>query len=215
MLVGRYFMYQYINSKMYIDSKTQPTLSKDQATVHNHIFKFYNNLFSHKQCNENFSDLQKFMEGIELDKVTEEKSTSLESPITKSEIADFIKTMSIDKAPGITCITPAFYKVFWSQIGDLVTTAINNCLNNNSFPPRQKIGLVTLIPKQDKDPKHITNLRPITLLPTFYKIASGVLTSRFKPILDRIIYPWQKAYLPNRFMGDRATPLQDTFLSYV
>ena len=51
-------------SEMYIDSKTPPTLSKDQATVHNHIFKFYNNLFSHKQCNENFSDLQKSMEGI-------------------------------------------------------------------------------------------------------------------------------------------------------
>ena len=196
---------------MYIDSKTPPTLSKDQATVHNHIFKFYNNLFSYKQCNENFSDLQKFMEGIELDKVTEEENSSLESPITKSEIADFIKTMSNDKAPGITGITPAFYKVFWSQIGDLVTTAINNCLKDNSFPPRQKIGLVTLIPKQDKDPKHITNLRPITLLPTFYKIASGVLTSRLKPILDRIISPWQKAYLPNRFIGDVTRNTFDLF----
>ena len=109
------------------------------------------------------------MEGIELEKVTEEENTSLERPITKLEIADFIKSMSNDKAPGITGITPAFYKVFWSQIGDLVTKAINNCLNNNSFPPRQKVGLVTLIPKQDKDPKHITNLRLITLLPTFYK----------------------------------------------
>ena len=116
---------------MYIDSKTPPTLSKDQATVHNHIFKFYNNLFSHKQ----FSALQKFMEGIELDKVTEEENTSLESPITKSEIADFFKTMSNDKAPGITGITPAFYKVFWSQVGDLVTTFINNSLKDNSFPP--------------------------------------------------------------------------------
>ena len=87
------------------------------------------------------------MEWIELDKVTEEENTSLESPITKTEIADFIKNMSNDKAPGITGITPAFYKVFWSQIGDLVTTAINNCLMDNSFPPRQKIGLVTLIPK--------------------------------------------------------------------
>ena len=95
-------------SEMYIDSKTPPTLSKDQATVHNHIFKFYNNLFSQKQCNKNFSDLQKFMEGIELDKVTEEENSSLESPITRTEITDFIKTMSNDKAPGITGITPAF-----------------------------------------------------------------------------------------------------------
>ena len=79
------------------------------------------------------------------------------------------------------------------------------------FPPRQKIGLVNLIPKQDKDPKHITNLRPITLLPTFYKIASGVLTSRLKPILDRIISPWQKSYLPNRFIGDVTRNTFDLF----
>merc|ERR1711954_601052 len=73
------------------------------------------------------------------------------------------------------------------------------------------MGLVTLIPKQDKDPKHITNLRPITLLPTFYKIASGVLTSRLKPLLDRIISPWQKAYIPNRFIGDVTRNTFDIF----
>ena len=122
------------------------------------------------------------MEGIETDKITEEENARLQQPISQAEIAEFIKSMSNDKAPGITGITPAFYKVFWLQIGDLVTTAINNCLNNHSFPPKQKIRLVTLIPKQDKDIRHIGNLRPITLLSTFYKIASGVLTNRLKPI---------------------------------
>ena len=48
--------------------------------------------------------------------------------------------MSNDKAPGITGIIPALYKVFWSQIGDLVTKAINNCLNDNSFPPDRKLA---------------------------------------------------------------------------
>ena len=126
---------------MYIDNKNPPTLSKDQATVHNHIFSFYNSLFSNKQCNDNFSDLQKFMEGIELDRVTEEENMSLERPITKPKIADFIKSLSNDKAPSITGITPAFYKVFWSQIGNLVTKAINNCLNDNSLHPDRKLAL--------------------------------------------------------------------------
>ena len=101
---------------MYIDNKNPPTLSKDQTTVHNHIFSFYKSLFSHKQCNHNFSKIQHFMDGIDLDKVTQEENTSLERPISKAEIADFIKSMSNDKAPGITGITPAFYKVFWSLI---------------------------------------------------------------------------------------------------
>ena len=56
---------------MYIDQKTPPTLSKDQATVHNQIFKFYNDLFSYKLCNESFPDLQEFTKDIHFDKVTE------------------------------------------------------------------------------------------------------------------------------------------------
>ena len=136
-------------SEMYIDQADPPTLSKDQNTVHNHIFKFYNKLFEYKECNNDFSDLENFMKGIETGKITEEENSNLERPFTKQEIVDFIKTMSNDKSPGLTGITPAFYKVFWSQIGDLVTEAINRCLENHSFPPKQKIGLVTLIPKQD------------------------------------------------------------------
>merc|ERR1711954_420389 len=126
-------------SEMDIDNKNPPTLSKDQTTVHNHIFSFYNSLFSRKPCNDKFSDLQQFMDGIDLEKITQEEKTALERPITKTEIANFIKSMSNDKAPGITGITPAFYKVFWSKISDLVTEAINNCLNNNSFPTQPNI----------------------------------------------------------------------------
>ena len=118
------------------------------------------------------------MQGIKTTKITEQENNSIEKPFKKQEITNFVKTMSKDKAPGITGITPAFYKVFRSKIGDLVMDAINKCLENPSFPPKQKIGLVTLIPKQDKDAKHIGNLRPITMLSTFYKIASGVLTNR-------------------------------------
>ena len=46
--------------------------------------------------------------------------------------------MSNDKAPGITGITPAFYKVFWDKIGDLVTEAMNSCQENHSLPPKAK-----------------------------------------------------------------------------
>ena len=71
--------------------------------------------------------------------------------------------------------------------------------------------MVTLIPKQDKDPKYISNLRPITLLSTFYKIISGTITNRLKPIFDRLINKWQKAYLPNRYIGEVTQNTFDLF----
>ena len=35
-------------SEMFIDQKKPPTLSKDQIEVHDHIHKFYNDLFANK-----------------------------------------------------------------------------------------------------------------------------------------------------------------------
>ena len=97
------------------------------------------------------------MGDIPTKEISAAENERLERPFTTPKVAAFIKTMSNDKAQGLTGITPAFYKVFWIQIGDLVTSAINNSLENHSFPPKQKIGLVTLIPKLDKDPKHVEN----------------------------------------------------------
>ena len=70
---------------------------------------------------------------------------------------------------------------------------------------------MTLIPKQDKGPKHIENLRPITLLSTFYMIVSGVLTKRLKPIFDSLIKDWQKAFLHDRYIGEVTSKTFDHF----
>ena len=53
---------------MYIDQKDPPTLSEDQPTVHNHIYKFYNALLSRNECNEDFPALEDFLKDIDLKK---------------------------------------------------------------------------------------------------------------------------------------------------
>ena len=62
-----------------------------------------------------------------------------------------------------------------------------------------------------KDQRIISNLRPITLLNTLYKIVSGCVTARMKPILDRIIQPWQKAYINGRYIGEVTRTCYDIF----
>ena len=46
---------------------------------------------------------------------------------------------------------------------------------------------VTIITKGDKDPKLLSNWRPLTLLNTFYKLISRMLAERLKPVLERIV----------------------------
>ena len=66
----------------------------------------------------------------------------------------------------------------------------------------QKLGIVTIIPIADKDPRILSNWRPFTLLNTFYKLISSVLAERLKPVLERIIGHKQKAYIPSIFIRE-------------
>ena len=80
--------------------------------------------------------------------------------------------------------------------------AIHRSNEMNSLSATQKIGIVQIIPKADKDLRLLTNWRPLTLLNTFYKIISGVLANRLKTVLDYLIGPEQKGYVPNRSIGE-------------
>ena len=97
-------------SEMYIDKKEPPTLSKDQEKVHNHIYTFYNNLFAHHECKDDFQDLVDFMDDIQTQKISDDTNKRLESPFSKNEVASFVKTMSNDKAPGLTAYPPPSIK---------------------------------------------------------------------------------------------------------
>ncbi len=58
-----------------------------------------------------------------------------------------------------------------------------------------KQGLISLIPKPDKDPLEIDNWRPITLLNTDYKWIALIYARRLKSGLDQIIHESQTGFL--------------------
>ena len=96
-------------------------------------------------------------------------------------------------APGSPGFTGAFHKVFWKLLSTLDTKAINKAFEQEFLSILQKLGIVTIIPKGDKDPRHLGNWRPLTLLNTFYKLILSVLAERLKPILERMTGHEQKA----------------------
>ena len=113
------------------------------------------------------------------------------------------------KAPGTTGLNSGYFLEIWPYAGTLITRSINDCLESGTLPSKQREGVIVLIPKQDKDQRIIGNLRPITLLNCFYKIISGVLTNRMKPVLQKIIGNHQKAYLPGRYIGECTRTVHD------
>ena len=60
---------------------------------------------------------------------------------------------------------------------------------------------IALIPKTD-NPTSINHYRPISLCNTIYKIISKILANRLKPILPKLINPFQGAFVEGRSIQD-------------
>ena len=93
-------------------------------------------------------------------------------------------------------------KTFLEILKNIVLAASREVYENRELPLSQRLGIIALIPKADKDRHYIKNWRPLTLLETFYKLISATLANRIKPVLDSIIGKHQKAYIPGRYIGE-------------
>ena len=123
-------------------------LITNQQQVEQEIHNFYEELYKKVPNEKNLKDFLNFP----MKQVTKEENEEIIKPVQEKEIASFIKSLNPQKAPGITGNSTAFYTVFWVKIRSLVTNAVNSILEKTKkLPNRQNIGIITLIPKQDKD----------------------------------------------------------------
>ena len=95
-------------------------------------------------------------------------------------------------APGSTGFTMSSTIFFWVDLKLFITNAINYSYVNGKLSVTQRLGILTLIPKGDKDKYHLKNWRPLTSLNSLYKLLSGCIAERIKPNLDCLIHPDQK-----------------------
>lgn len=63
--------------------------------------------------------------------------------------------------------------------------------------------LITLIPKI-KGPETIGNFRPISLCNSICKIITKIIVARIRPHLDKLVSPYQFAFVPRRKGVDNA-----------
>ena len=78
--------------------------------------------------------------------------------------------MSPDKTPGTDGLPYEFYKVFWSDLDDILINALNYTYETGKLSVSQRGGIVKLLPKKDAELNLIKNWRPLTLLNCDYKM---------------------------------------------
>ena len=121
-------------------------------------------------------------------KVTDDMRDFLSSEYNADEIKAALFQMGPTKAPWPNGVNALFYQKFWHIIGNDVIAAVLDFLNSGFMPPEINYTHIVLIPKI-KNPKKITNYRPISLCNVIYKIISKVLANRLKMLLLQLISP--------------------------
>ena len=117
--------------------------------------------------------------------------------MTDEEIHNAIFQMDPYKAPGPDGFGASFYQQHWTTIKEQLCAAIKDFFSSGKLLKVFNHTFIALIPKVD-NPETTNQFRPISLCNTFYKIVAKILVNRLRPLLERIIYPTQSAFVPHR-----------------
>ena len=197
-------------------NKTLNELELDNGTIiteQNAILKeteiFYKNLYNKFEDQSETTDLETYIDSNLVTKLTEREAEQLEGLLTYSEISKTLKNMKNDKGSGLSGFSADFLKVFWKQLGFFVLRSINYGYSTGQLSTTQKQGIITCIPKDNKLKKFVKNWRPLTLLDTVYKIASGTIANRIKLVLDKSISKDQTGFIKVRYIGENTHLVYD------
>ena len=104
----------------------------------------------------------------------------------------------------------------WSSTNFSGKTFLNFLINSLNFAfikgevsIDQKRGLISLIPKKDKDRILLKKWQPIALLNIDYKILAKTPATRLKNIINKIVDTDQKGYIKGRYMGENIQTVTD------
>ena len=169
---------------------------EDEVEIAGIFVDYYTCLFSSSSP----MDFEETLHAIE-PKVSREMNADLSREFHEGEVRKALKQMYPLKAPGPDGMPPLFYQHFWSTCSRVLCNTVLAFLNNGISPPNFNQTHVVLIPKV-KEPKHVTDFRPISSCNVIYKIASKTIANRFKRILQSIISDSQSAFVHGRLITD-------------
>jgi len=119
--------------------------------------------------------------------------------------------MEKGKSPGSDGLSAEFYLALWESLGQELVESLNSAFERGELTISQRRGIITLIPKKNKDKTVLNNWRSISMLNTDmdYKIATRAKALRISKILPHIIHSDQTGYVKKRLMGQNIRLISD------
>lgn len=128
--------------------------------------------------------------------------------VTMKEIKDALWSMKAYKALGPNGLHAGFFQRFWLIVGDLVVQEVMRAFKKRRVPKYLNETHIVLIPKI-QGPEVLGNYRPISLCNTVYKIINKVIVARLRPHLEKLVSPYQAAFVLGRRGVDNTIIIQE------
>ena len=164
----------------------------EQSQILNTQAEFYKKLYTKDQ---NVTSGLKFEPE---QKLSNEEKNELDSNITIEEIANAIKEMARNKTPGTSGFQVNLYGMFWNKPKMPLYECFNYAYHTGTLSIGARQGIISLIPKKDRDLLYVKNWRPIILLNTDYKILAKIIANRIKLVLPKLIHSDQVGFMKQR-----------------
>ena len=194
----------YFLNKFKVD-KGKPIIStlitdKGTVTTNAQILKeahrFYSNLYQKKEIKLPSNDRD------QVRTLVPAFQQAMSQEISINEMYSALKSMRTVSSPGNDGLTVKFYLHFWDLINEDLVNCFEYSYDEGKLSNSQRIGIIKLLPKKQKNLLLIENWRPITLLNVDYKIVAKLFAVRLKDILPDVIHPDQRGFIKNRRIND-------------
>ena len=201
-------------NKLISQLSVNDTIITDPKLILEEERRFYENLYNERIVDEDsFSKhCNEFTKQNNIPKLTDEDKAFCDSEIFESEILESLKALKNGKSPGSDGLTAEFYKFFWINIKSLLLDSFKYSIYYGELSIEQRRGIISLIPKKDKNRLYLKNWRPISLLNVDYKIMAKCLANRLCKVLPYLVNEDQTGYIKGRFIGCNIRIIEDTII---
>ena len=154
---------------IYILKNESGSIISDQQDIINELQSFYQSLYTSKSTPNSKDNIISFLNQLNIPHISEDSKIKLNSPITRAEIVTSLKSLNLNHSPGYDGLPAEFYIVFFNDICDMLIDCYQYSFDKGFMSLSQRNGVITVLPKKDRDPHFIKNYRPISLLTPIIK----------------------------------------------
>ena len=195
------------NSKMFFALEKNKYMSKnmktiiteaglhitDQKSILNEQTKFFKGLYA-KDPHSKFG----LTRGPNEPYLREDEKAICDAELTTGELFDAVMMLKSNKCPGGDGLTNEWYRKFFKYIATPLMDMANCSFTQGLLPLSTRRGIISLLPKKNKDPRYVKNTRALTMINSDYKIIAKALDNRLHTVLPSLIHDDQTGFLEHR-----------------